>query len=85
MTDKLEFGTNEAINAQIIESDAAKRGVVGKWFGDKEHAPVNIAGFAFFFLLAALLAALFIMPGTATVSTISGIMGTTLGYIFGKK
>ena len=62
-----------------------KLGMIGKLFGDKEHAPINIAG-------ATVLGLLLLLPVVAyfpvlglSPALVSSMLTLALGYLFGRS
>lgn len=63
-------------------------GLLGKFFGSRENAPMNIAGFILILLVAAGTIPLFWetkVPAGDVWKIILPIVTLTLGYLFGKK
>ena len=44
MTNSIELPKNSTIAKQVIDDRHRERGLLGKIFGSKEHAPTNIVG-----------------------------------------
>lgn len=91
MSNTIGLPSSPAIAKQVLDDRHKERGVLGKFFGGKEHAPTNIAGFvlglsamAVLFLLT--LAAIY--PEARLTEAIAGFFGiitTTLGFMFGRS
>ncbi|MBK8399447.1 MAG: hypothetical protein IPL26_29925 [Leptospiraceae bacterium] len=75
-----------------IEEQRLKQGDLGKWFGDRFHAPINVGwtiiAFAFIGLSAIVSVDIYLHPTTTAFERVENymitIITTTIGYLFGK-
>lgn len=85
-----EVNPPEDISIALKKIEAQERGVLGRFFGTKDHAPTNIAAVALI-LLSVLLAFAMIGPlgnGTDRASLITSLLSAitlTIGIIFGRS
>lgn len=88
MLDRPDFQRD--LTDKMLEHHAGERGFLGRLFGTKEHAPMNIAGLAIVFLLV-LLAVVIVAPLDPSVpreSLITAIIAAitfALGLILGER
>jgi hypothetical protein len=95
MSDLNQTVTQQPVSPALTESGQLRRhsqelGLLGKLFGSKEHAPMNIAGFAVVVAFFCIVGVLCWMPDTAAFSRkdatliLVGIITLALGFLFGR-
>lgn len=90
MNNTVGLPSSPAIAKKVLDERHKERGFLGKFFGGREHAPTNIAGFV---LICSLLAVVLLLwlsaayPNARLTEAIAGFFGvitTTIGFIFGR-
>lgn len=90
MTDKITYSQPTIDKEYILESKKMdlEAGWVGKCFGSKTIAPINIAGAFVMFLVISGIAVLFFnssIQATEYWKIIAPLLTLALGYLFGKS
>jgi len=90
MLDKSIYSQPPSHNKFVLESKKLDldSGLLGKCFGSKSNAPMNIAGLFVTLLLFAGIAVLFIgcsIPAGEFWKIIAPLMTMVMGYLFGKS
>jgi hypothetical protein len=78
------------ITDKMLDHRAGERGLIGRLFGTKEHAPMNIAGIVMIFLLALLVVVIVApldpnVPRESLITALFGAITFGLGLILGEK
>ena len=68
-----------------LEEQRLELGVLGRFFGGKDNAPLNIAGALAILLIGLLLAVTFFPVAGLTPAAVCSLLSLDLGYIFGKS
>ncbi|MDM8346259.1 hypothetical protein KHQ08_07045 [Pseudochrobactrum algeriensis] len=91
MSSTSDIPKNAAAAKAHYEDKHKERGMLGKFFGGKEHAPTNIAGFL---LLLSIVAVIFLLWLSAAypnarlseaIVSFFTVITTTIGFIFGRQ
>lgn len=90
MNGRLELPENADVAKQVLDDRHKERGVLGKIFGGRDHAPTNIAGAVIFGSLFSILTLVCVnaaYPNAKLDYVISGLFAlltSVIGYLFGR-
>lgn len=91
MADRVQLPKDPDLAGKIIAAQTQERGMLGHFFGTKEHAPTNIAGFLLIACVLGLGAVALIAPEQVRenardiVTGILSLITLIVGFIFGRK
>jgi len=92
LADRINLPKDPDLARQVLDAQgkAAERGMLGKIFGTKDHAPTNIAAMALFLMIALFVAILFVplddsIDRGPLIATILSTITFIIGVVFGRE
>ncbi|WP_146190618.1 hypothetical protein [Marinicauda salina] len=90
MNNKIDFSNSPDLAQAALQNEAKaqERGIIGRVFGSKDHAPTNIAGIVLIVLLFLLAASMFFEMSIDKSLVVPGLVSAVtfgLGIIFGRS